>query len=227
MRAGTLIVMLLAASLVASRAGAEPTRLTAGAASAVVLEGSSNVTDWRCRGTSMDANMLVEASADHINTVIDRIEDGNIGVWMSDPSRGRFPVPDFHLRVPVTSFRCGNRIMEGDMRRALKADDHPHIEFVFRELRGGVQHDVDTNLYHATIAGDLSLAGRTRTIDVVVSAERISRSSFRIRAVLPLQMTDFGVTPPTALFGAIRARDRLTVSFDLILDMQPNRRTVR
>jgi hypothetical protein len=39
-------------------------------------------------------------------------------------------------------------------------------------------------------------------------------------------MTDFGVTPPTALFGAIRARDGLTVSFDLTLEMAPNRRTI-
>jgi hypothetical protein len=216
MRAGILIVMLIFGSAQA----AEPARFAAGASSEVVLEGSSNVTGWRCRGTSMDARMLVEASADHINAVIDRIEDGNIGVWKSEPSRGRFPVPEFHLRVPVTSFRCGNRIMEGDMRRALKAGDHPRVEFIFRGLRGGLQHDLDSGLYHATIAGDLSLAGQTRAISVTVSAQRISSTSFRIRAVLPLQMTDYGVTPPTALFGAIRASDRLTVSFDLTLEMK-------
>jgi hypothetical protein len=223
MRTGILIVMLVVGS---AAQASEPTRLAAGVASAVVLEGSSNVTGWRCRGTSMDADMLVAASADHINAVIDRIEDGNIAVWMSDPSRGVFPVPEFRLQVPVTSFRCGNRIMEGDMRRALKAGDHPRIEFTFRALRGGVHHDLDTGLYHATIAGDLTLAGRTRTIDVAVSAQRISRTSFRIRAVLPLQMTAFGVTPPTALFGAIRARDSLTVSFDLTLEMTARRRAL-
>ncbi len=224
MRTGILIVMLAAGSALQASG---PTRFFAGAQSAVVLEGSSNVADWRCRGTSMDADMRVEASAEHINAVIDRIEDGNIAVWMSDPSRGRFPAPDFHLRVPITSFRCGNRIMEGDMRRALRAGDHPRVEFNFRALRGGVQHDLDSGLYHATIAGDLSLAGRPRTIDVAVTAQRISTTSFRIRAVLPLQMTDFGVTPPTALFGAIRARDSLTVSFDLMLEMAPTRSASR
>jgi YceI-like protein len=220
MRTGILIVTLAVGSVLQA---SEPTRLAAGAQSTVVLEGSSNVTDWRCRGTSMDADMLVATSADHINAVIDRIEDGNIAVWMSDPSRGSFPVPQFHLQVPVTSFRCGNRMMEGDMRHALEAGDHPHVEFTFRRLRGGVQHDLDSGLYHATIAGDLSLAGQTRTIDVAVSAQRISRTSFRIRAVLPLQMTDFRITPPTALFGAIRARDSLTVSFDLMLEMKGGR----
>lgn len=218
MRTAILIVMLLAGPALQA---SEPTRFAAGARSAVLLEGSSNVATWRCRGTSMDADMRVEASAEHINAVIDRIEDGNIAAWMSDPSRGRFPAPDFHLQVPVASFRCGNRVMEGDMRRALKAGDHPRVEFTFRALRSGIHHDLDTGLYHATIAGVLSLAGQTRPVNVAVSAQRVSSTSFRIRAVLPLQMTDFGVTPPTALFGAIRARDALTVTFDLMLEIAP------
>lgn len=209
-----LIPLLLSGSVLY---GAEATRLTAANSSSVVLEGSSNVTDWRCRGTSINAEMVVATSANHINEVIDRIEDGNIGVWMANPERGRFPTPAFDLNIPVTTFRCGNRVMESDMQRALKADRHPNVEFSFRELRGGVHHDLDVGLYRATITGDLTLAGVTRTIEVVASAERLTRSTFRIRAILPLLMTDFGITPPSALFGAIRARNNLTVRFDLTL----------
>lgn len=221
MRAGLLLSMLL---LAPAAAAAGATQLTAGAASVVVLEGTSNVTRWQCRGTSIDARMLVATSADHINEVIDRIEDGNIGVWMANPSQGRFPAPEFDLIVPVAAFRCGNRVMESDMRRALKADSFPAVRFTFRALRGGITHDLDTGLYHATISGDLTLAGVTRTIELTVSAERLSRTAFRIRAALPLLMTDFGVTPPSALFGAIRARDGLTVHFDLTLEIATARR---
>jgi hypothetical protein len=210
-----LFVMLTGPAALA----AGPAHYTAGSASVVTLDGSSNVTDWRCRGTAIDADLAVATTPEHINAVIDRIEDGNIGVWTADPSQGRFPIPEFHLTIPASGFRCGNRVMESDMRRALKADAHPRVAFTFRSLRGGVRHDLDTGLYHADIVGELSLAGRTRTIDVAVTAQRISRSSFRIRASLPLQMTDFGVTPPTALFGAIRARDALTVTFDLMLEI--------
>lgn len=215
MRAGLLSMLLLASAVHA----AEATRLTAGAASTVVLEGSSNVTDWRCRGTSIDARMVVATSPDHLNEVIDRIEDGNVGVWMSNRSQGSFPAPEFDLAIPVTTLRCGNRVMESDLRRALNADAHPAVRFSFRELRGGVRHDLDTGLYHAAIAGDLTLAGVTRTIDLRVSAQRLSRTAFRVRAILPLRMTDFAVTPPSALFGVIRARDNLTVHFDLTLEV--------
>ncbi|HEU4888776.1 MAG TPA: YceI family protein [Thermoanaerobaculia bacterium] len=194
--------------------------LTASPSSEVVLDGSSNVADWRCRGTSIDAEMTVATTAAHLNEVIDRVEDGNIGVWMAKPELGRFPAPEFQLTIPVTAFRCGNRVMESDMRNALKAERHPNVAFRFRALRGGVQHDLDSGLYHAAIVGDLTLAGVTRTIDVQVSAERLSRTSFRVRAVLPLRMTDFAITPPSALFGAIRARNSLTVRFDLILNVR-------
>jgi len=207
--------------LLASAAGAaEATLLTSGAGSIVVLSGSSNVTDWRCSGTSIDANMSVAVSAGRINAVIDRIEDGNIGAWMSNPAAGSFPAPAFTLRVPVSTFRCGNRVMESDMRAALKATNHPYVDFVFRELRGGIQHDLDSGLYHATVAGDLSLAGVTRPIELTLSAQRLSPERFRFRAELPLRMTDFGVKPPTALFGAVRARDALIVEFDLKLQVR-------
>ena len=109
--------------------------------------------------------------------------------------------------------------MESDMREALKADRHPQVAFTFRQLRGGVQHDLDSGLYHATIAGDLTLAGVTRTIDLQISAQRVSRTTFRVRAELPLRMTDFGIKPPSALFGAIRAKNSLTVRFDLTLNV--------
>lgn len=214
------LLPLLAAVLAAVPATAADTRLIAGVGSAVVLDGSSNVTEWQCRGTSMDALMIVPTSPEHLNAVIDRIEDGNIGVWMANPASGRFAVPSFRLRVPAAAFRCGNRVMESDMRRALKAGRHRNVEFAFRELRSGIEHDIDHDVYRAQIAGALSLAGVTREIQLTVAAQRLSRTRFRVRAELPLKMTDFGVTPPTALFGAVKARDALTVRFDLTLEIE-------
>lgn len=216
-------VISLVFLLLASTAIGEETRLVAGPGSAVVLEGSSNVKGWRCRSASVAAQMLVSASAEHLNEVIDRIEDGNIGVWMANPSAGRFDAPDFELRIPAATFRCGNRVMESDMQRALKSDQHPDVHFLFRDLNGGIRHDLDTGLYHAEVTGDLLLAGVKRTINLSVSAQRVSRTKFRLRAEIPLRMTDFGIKPPTALFGAVRARNRLSVHFDLVLEISAGR----
>lgn len=208
-----LVLILLAVPAL----GGENTILSAGPASQLVLEGSSNVAPWRCKGTTLDARMDVAAPLSRINHLIDRIEDGNIVPLMANPASARFPQPAFQLRVPVTALRCGNGKMERDLYTALRGTEHPAIEFRFTELVGGINHDIDEARYHAKISGVLSLAGVARAIRIDVEAQRVDANTFRLRARLPLKMTAFGITPPTALFGAIKARDDLSVKFDLVL----------
>lgn len=198
-------------------AGSAVTRLASAAPTTLVLEGSSNVAAWRCRGTSVDVQMTVAAPIEKINAVLDRIEDGNIGVWMSQPGQGRFPVPQFAMVIPIAAFRCGNAVMERDLRHALMADRFPTIEFRFTDLRGVIEHDIDRNDYTTTIAGEVSMAGARKQIELPVVAQRVGRDRFRIRAEMSLRMTDFGVKPPTALFGLVKAHDKLVVRFDLTL----------
>ncbi|HET7435439.1 MAG TPA: YceI family protein [Thermoanaerobaculia bacterium] len=214
---GKLLPLLLVALMAPSARGEETTRLFAGAPSRLVLEGSSNLAPWHCSGTTLDGTMQVAAPLAQINSVIDRIEDGNIGVFMNNPAAGRFPQPTFQLKIPVTTLRCGNRQMEKDMYRALRADDFPSIEFRFTQLAGAIDHDIDAGLYRTRINGVLALAGATRNIAVAVEAQRLAPNRFRLRARLPLRMTDFRITPPTALFGMVKAKDDLYVSFDLVL----------
>ena len=189
--------------------------LVASSGSNLTLEGSSNVKDWRCSGTTLDGRMEVAAPLAQINHIIDRIEDGDVA--RLDPRAASFPPPAFRLRVPVQSLRCGNRQMERDMYRALRSQENPVIEFEFHELVGGIEHDIDGGSYRATISGVLTLAGAERKVKVPVEARRVARDRFRLRATLPLRMTDFRITPPTALFGMVQAKDELEVQFDLYL----------
>jgi hypothetical protein len=208
-----LILILLAA--MPALAAAESTRLVSGAPSRLVLQGSSNVAPWRCSGTTLDGAMDVAAPLQRINNIIDRIEDGKVALLTT--ATASFPQPTFQLTIPVQTLRCGNRQMERDMYRALHALEHPTIEFRFAQLVGGVNHDIDGGSYHATITGVLSLAGTKKTVSVSVEAERVAPDRFRLRARLPLRMTDFRITPPTALFGMVKAKDDLIVQFDLYL----------
>jgi hypothetical protein len=189
--------------------------LVASSGSRLVLEGSSNVTDWRCSGTTLEARMEVAAPLAQINNIIDRIEDGDVA--RLDPRAASFPQPQFQLEVPVTSLRCGNGQMERDMYRALRAEENPLIRFRFDKLAGGVEHDIDAGVYRATITGELALAGTRRIVQIPVEAQRVARDRFRLRATLPLRMTDFRIAPPTALFGMVKAKNDLVVQFDLYL----------
>jgi len=204
-------------------AGADTTRMAIAPQSSIVLTGSSNLAQWKCRGGGLKGGMEVDASIAKINQVIDRIEDGNMSVWMREPSAGRFPQPRFELNLPVNGFRCtGGRPMERDMRNAMRADRNPEIRFRFTEISSPISHDMDAGLYRAIVLGRLSLAGVEREIEVEVTAQRLSQDRFRLRAGIPLRMRDFGIAAPTALFGLIRAADALTAEFDLTLEVAPN-----
>lgn len=216
-----LSAVALAMLLVPGSIRGEGSVLRPSAESVLVMRGSSNVTDWRCRGTSLEAEMHVAAPIEKINAVIDRIEDGNIGVWMATPSAGRFPPPTFEMRIPIAALRCGSRGIERDMSRALKSDQYPTIDFRFTELLGYIEHDIDRNVYQTRIRGEISLAGTTRSMEIAVMAQRLDRECFRLQAELPLRMTDFGIVPPTVLLGVVKVRDDLNVRFDLILQVQP------
>lgn len=216
-----VLTILLLGSGVARGADGD-TRLVIGPRSTLVLNGSSNVAGWRCSGNTLHGAMSVAAPLAKINDVIDRIEDGNISRWMSNPGDGRFPQPELALSIPIATLRCsGGRPMERDMNEALNADRFGVIGFQFGGLRSGITHDIDRRSFHATIAGRLSLAGVTREISFKANAQRISRTRFHITADMPVRMTEFGITPPRALFGMIKAADELSVTLDLIAEVSP------
>lgn len=187
------------------------TQLTTLQPSHLVLEGSSNVTQWRCRSSSLDAVLELDQPLGEINTAIDAL------AGETDIPEPPFRSPRFHIRIPVAAIRCGNRLMEREMLRALRGREHPVIEFHFRDVAGGIRHDPAAGRYTASVTGDLTVAGTMRPITLVVHGWRLSPSSFYLRTSTPLRMLDFGVNPPTALFGLIRARNDIQVYFDLRL----------
>ena len=213
--------MVAVGSILVARSGLSgTTRLATAPQSVLLLSGSSNLARWQCRGATLSGSMEIDAPLDKINEVIDRVEDGNMSAWMSEPAAGRFPQPRFDLSIPVDSLRCtGGRPMERDLRNAMRADRNPLIQFQFIAASGAIEHDLDEHLYRATISGRLSLAGASRDIELTVVAERLTSRRFRLRSRLPLQMSDFGITAPTALFGLIHADDSLVVEFDLVLEV--------
>ncbi|HYS54369.1 MAG TPA: YceI family protein [Thermoanaerobaculia bacterium] len=209
-----------AAMLCATNGVATTTRLTVAPRSTLLLQGSSNLAKWRCSGSTLNGSMYVAAPIEKINAVIDRIEEGDVGAWMSEPAAATFPQPRFELTIPIEALRCtGGRPMERDLVAALKAAHYPDITFRFVRLKGGVEHDIDRHLYRVVILGEISLAGTTRDVEIVATAERLASDRFRIQAALPLRMTDFGVNPPRALLGLLRAADDLTVEMDLFLQV--------
>lgn len=112
------------------------------------------------------------------------------------------------LELVVESFDCGKRGINRDFRNTLKSKQYPNIHI--EVLQVTAKNDIPDK---ATVA--IELAGVTNTYEVDLKNVSIDNDLIQVLGEQNLRMSDFGLKPPTALFGLIKVRDRLKISFTL------------
>ncbi len=61
------------------------------------------------------------------------------------------------------------------------------------------------------------MAGKTLPIDLKVSYKLAANGELKIIGSKQLTMTDFGMEPPTAMMGAIKVGNEISVTFEITL----------
>ncbi len=113
------------------------------------------------------------------------------------------------LTAAVKSIKSGKAGMDSNTYKALKADDYPEITFVAEKLKSS----------GSSLAGDgqLTVGAVTNDITVDLTYEELSDDAFKVTGEIPMKMTDFGITPPTAMLGAIKTGDDVTIKFEIAM----------
>ena len=140
------------------------------------------------------------------------------GGWSADAAGNPFDklaagaLSAFELRVPVAEMKSGKNGLDKNLRKELKAGDHPDI--VFR-LSG---YDVETSTAGVVVRarGALSVAGVDRE-ETITAEARPTPGGLRLTGAKDLKMSDFGIDPPRMMLGAIRTADAVTIHYDLFL----------
>lgn len=100
------------------------------------------------------------------------------------------------------------------MRRALKADRDTAALTISGRFE--VADDLPpTSANERDLVGALRVAGMERNVFLRARIDHADDGSMRVVSALPLALTNFGITPPRVLFGAVRARDAVTVEVEL------------
>ena len=105
--------------------------------------------------------------------------------------------------------------MNRDFLDALKAMSHPEIVFQLMEAAVVETPTGADDWYRLRVRGHLTIAGTTRVVETVVLGRQLENGQFQLRGSKELTMTEFGVQPPVALLGLIKAKDQIEVHFDL------------
>lgn len=164
------------------------------------IDGTSNVNSFTC-----DSDDILGSG--RLNTAVTK------NVILSSEKRS---VANINLEVPVHSFDCGNGRMNSDLYQALKAESYPRIHFELENARILSIPSDSEDWYRLTATGHLTIAGVSRLIEAEVEGKQVADGVYRIRGSKQLNMTDFGIKPPSALLGLVKARDEITVHFDIV-----------
>jgi polyisoprenoid-binding protein YceI len=155
----------------------------------VTIDGTSNLRDWK--ETVGEVSGFMEAAVNEDGSVILR---------------------SIRINMEVLSIRSDmGRVMDSKTYDALKATAHPQILFrLDAPFRLSQMRNCATAI---PIKGNLSLAGVCKPVTMLVTTIEITQGKLFFEGRQNLKMTDFGVKPPSALFGTMRASPDITIHF--------------
>lgn len=120
-------------------------------------------------------------------------------------------IPMAEVTMKATALKSGKGQMDELAYKALKADKNPNIHFKLTSYKnlGGNK---------ASVTGNLTIAGTTKPITFQV-LYLVKGEAVKIEGDTSFKMTDFNMTPPTAVFGTIKTEDKVKVSFKMNLNL--------
>ena len=159
------------------------------------IDGTSTVRSFSCKAG--EVNAVIEASGPN---AIAQLLTGDKGV------------KDVRVTVPAERLDCGNGTMNEHMRKALKVADNKTIEFRLTD------YDVTrgTDGIAGTINGSLVLGGVTKPIALKAEGKP-EGGMLHVTGSYDLNMTEYGLKPPTLMFGRIKVGETVKVKYDLLL----------
>ena len=188
----------LAATATSAQAQGSDVSLELRPGSELSFEGTSTLHAFHCKTSKLQATVQVDAAYSEARL-----------------SELRRPLKTLEVVIPVKSLTCGNKGLEENMRKTLKADQYPDIRYELSTYQIPSTSLTDNGFTLQTI-GKLTVAGKQTTVEIPIKAERLSDGNATATATQSVQMTDFGIKPPVFMLGTLRTGNKISVSFKLV-----------
>ena len=188
------IAALMTAGSAAGAQSASAVRLRLDPGSELTIAGTSTVHDFHCKTTKIIAYVDVDPG------------------YTKDLSKVSRPLVSVKVMIPVRTLSCGNGQMDDNMYKTLNADKNPLILYT---MSGYDLLDGSAAAFAANTKGTLTISGKTKVIDMKINASRLNEGKATAIGEESLLMSDFGIKPPSFMFGRMKVGDQVTVKFDL------------
>lgn len=119
------------------------------------------------------------------------------------------------LKIDVTGFNCHNPMMTADLRKTLKAKEHPKL-FV-RFLNIARLPELKQHAEQIPGWAEIEIAGVIKRMDMMYSVSSPNSDLVILKGKRQVLFSDFDIKPPTRLGGIVRVNNELDVEFTLHL----------
>lgn len=204
---GTLSLLLVSMVALDAADGWTEYRARPGAGSKALIEGSSNIHDWRVQGLIIGGS--VEAGP-------------NFPADIASAKPGKLDAKS-SVRIPVRSLKSikedgspYNTAMDDIMYGKLKMEEHRDIEFNLESL---TLKEVKGSVCLLEGEGEVKVAGVAKKITIPVEMSFPEANRLKFSGKVDAKMTDFGIEPPAPALagGLIKTEDAVKFSFDWVV----------
>jgi len=190
------VSVLMAAATTAGAQSAGAVRLRLEPGSVLSIDGTTNVHDFQCK-------------TDKINAYVD-VDPG----YTKDLNKVSRPIVSVVVNIPVKSLDCGKKAMNENMYKVLNADKHQIIKYT---LSGYDVLDGTATAFAAKTTGTLSIVGKDKLVGMKVDAAQLNEGKATAQGEQTILLTDFGIKPPSYMFGTMKVGNEFKVKFNLKL----------
>ena len=193
------LLTVSAVMAVAATAGAQSAsaiRLRLDPASELTIEGTSSLHAFHCKTNRIMAYVDVDPG------------------YTKDLTKVARPIVSVKVNIVVKTLTCGNGQMDKNMYSTLDADKNPLIKYTMSnyDILDGTKSPA---AFVANTTGTLTISGQEKVISMKINAERLSDGKATAQSEQALLMSDFGIKPPSFMFGRLKVGDEIKVKFNL------------
>jgi polyisoprenoid-binding protein YceI len=187
---------LMAAAATADAQSASAIRLRLDPTSELTIEGTSSLHAFHCKTNKIMAYVDVDPG------------------YTKDLTKIARPIVSVKVNIVIRTLTCGNGQMDKNMYSTLDADKNPLIKYTMSgyDILDG---SASTAAFVAKTTGTLTISGKEKVINMKINAERLADGKATAQAEQEILMTDFGIEPPSFMFGRLKVGNEVKVKFNL------------
>ncbi len=164
----------------------------------MTVSGTSTLHDWTCDVKSFNGNVEIAESI-----VAEKVfKSGDV-------------IGNMKIVIPVKSIVSPRgATMDGKIYKAFNSEVHPNIVFELNDNKvagsGGEKFTINAK-------GKLTMAGKSNQAELSVEGEFLSGNKLKFAGAYKMNMVNYGMTPPSAMYGQIVTGEEVEIKFELIV----------